>query len=479
VSARFCGACGAELSVPPPAFCIHCGTRVVTASTTAGSAPPPSPPHPPPSYQPSTQNYPQQTYVSAPETLGQLGPRRSRRWPVVAAVVLVLVLVAGGVAVLTLLRGSGSGHTADGSMLPEAVTSEPKAAWTFDYSGSYAQVTGAGDLVVLADEDGDVAALDSDGERVWSNDDEYVGYVVAVPDHDDVVVVAGGEGGGVGALSTDDGEQLWWQDSGYPLAIDDEGLLLGDGAEDSDTSDVAWVDSKSGEEKWSIDDVGSTDVAEDAVYLVVADELRRVDASSGRVSWSLDLSVDDDEYVGLASTSEFVAVSVGNEVTAYDAGDGERLWSASAEDPSVDGFDDDRVYISETTYDEDTDDSDTSVTVYGRAGDGEDLSIGSDDYFYGIGVEAGGSSWFVAYSSGEVFDDDLQRVGRYGSDEANLTVADRGLYVHDPGQVAFYEYGQGKPEWTIDIPDSEDGVSVSAVDQGVVVEADGELTMYR
>lgn len=466
---RFCGSCGAALPVPPQPFCTSCGQQVLAAPV---AAPPPSPPSGPP---------------GAPELLGFGGPvppaDGRRRWPVVAAALTVLVLVGGGVAAVTLLRG-GDGRALDGTSLPAAVTSEPEKAWTYDYGGddSYLNdVVGVGDLVVLVDDNGAAVAVDSDGDEAWTADDRFVSYAVAVPGHDDLVIVAGGEGGGVGALSTDDGHELWWSDSGFPSATTEGGVLVADGYEESSIADLVWTDAESGDEKWRVQDVSNFSHDGDSVYVVKDGELSRLDQDSGKEDWTVEVSVDEESYVQVAAAEDLVAVAAG-EVTAYDADGGDELWTYSPDDSdsdlSIGAYAAGRVYVSDTSYDVDSETSSTVVSVRDREGTVADIDVDEEEYFYGTGVEAGGISWFVDLSESELYDEDGKRVTSYDGD---LTLVDKGVYAVDSNSVEFYEYGESASEWELDLPDSDsdDTGSVYAVDDGLLVAGGGEMTAYR
>ena len=404
-----------------------------------------------------------------------------RRWPLVAVGVVVLVLVGGGVAAVTLLRG-GDARTVDGGVLPAAVTSEPERAWTYDYDGDYlGYAVGVGDRVVLVDEDGDVVGLDADGEREWTADDRSVSYVVAVPDRDDLVIVAGGESGGVGALSTEDGHELWWTSPGFPGVTADGGLLVVDSPEDEATADVSWTDPKSGDEKWGVLDVSNFGLGRDAVYTIRDGELSRLDQDSGKEDWSVDVPVDDDEYVQLVATDDMVTVT-GDDVTAYEADSGDELWTYEPDDSeaelTVGAYAVDRVFVSESSYDEDYETTSTTVTVRDRDGTVGEIDVDDDDYVFGTGVESGGKSWFINIGNGEIYDEEVQRVASY---DGSLTLADKGVYAADDSdEVAFYEYGEAKSTWEIDLPGGDsDSRSVYAVDNALLVADDGELTAYR
>ena len=396
----------------------------------------------------------------------------------------MLVLVGGGVGAFTLLR-SGESRALDGTMLPSAVTSEPEEVWSYDYGSedSYLNdAVGVGDRVVLVDDSGAAVGLDADGDEAWTADERSVSYAQAVPGHDDLVIVAGGEGGGVGGLSTEDGDELWWTSSGFPVATAEGGLLVADGFEEASSTDLAWLDAESGDEKWRVEGVNNFSQDGDSVYVVRDDELSRLDLDSGKEDWSVDVSFDEDEdYIQVVVAGGLVAVA-DDEVTAYDADGGDELWTYSPDgsdaDLSIGAYAADRVYVSESSYDEDNETSSTTVSVRDRKGTVADLDLDEDEYFYGTGVEAGGTSWFVNLSESEIYDEDVKRVTSY---DGALTLVDEGVYAAGSDSVEYYEYGESASEWELDLPggDSESTVTLYAVDDGLLVVADGEVTAYR
>ncbi len=465
---RFCGSCGTALATPPQPFCTSCGRPTTAAAPVPAPAPAPAP------HQPN------------PDVLGVGGPPPAvggrRRWPVVVAGVAALAVVGGGVVAATTLLGGGDVRTSDGTPLPSAVTSEPEEQWTYDYAGDYlSAAAGVGDRVVLVDENGDVVGLDSDGDRDWTSDDHAASYLLAVPGHDDLVIVAGGEAGGVGAISVDDGHELWWADSGYPVATLDGGLLIVDGSEESSTTDLLRADPESGDEKWRMGDVSNFGVGGDTVYAVEDGELSRLDWGSGKADWSVEVPFDDlEDYVQLAVTDKLVAMA-DDDVWAYDSESGDELWTYSPDDPDADvsigAFSEDRVYVSESSYDEEFEVSSSAVTVRDREGTVGEIDLDDDEYLYGSGLESGGKSWFVDLGNGDTYDEEVQRVASY---DGTLTLADKGVYAVDSDSISFHEYGEDRAAWELDLPDDDSETrSVYAVDDALLVVDDGELTSYR
>jgi hypothetical protein len=299
--------------------------------------------------------------------------------------------------------------------------------------------------------------------------------------------VAGGEADGVGAISVEDGHELWWADSGYPASTLDGGLVVVEGSEESSTADLVRTDAESGDEKWRMGDVSNFAVGGDTVYVVKDGELSSLDWGSGKADWSVDVSVDDEDYVQLAAAKDIVAVGGGSDVTAYDADGGDELWTYSPDDSDADlsigVFSEDRVYVSETSYDEDFEVSTSTVTVRDREGRVGEIDLDDDEYLYGSGVVSGGKAWFVDLSNGDTYDEDVQQVASY---DGSLTLVDKGVYALDSDSITFHEYGEDRSEWELDLPGSDsdsdsDSVSrsVYAVDDAVLVVDGGEVTAYR
>ena len=353
---RFCGWCGAQ--IPPGAsFCTSCGRPVAAAA-------------PPPPTAPLAPAAPSAGWSSPEPAAG-----RGRRWVVVGAVLAVLVVVGAGIAAVTVFGGS-DGDLAGGGHLATGITSEPEKAWTFDTDGEYAQVSAAGDTTIVSVGDsGGVIALDKDGDEIWSADDSAYGYAYVLPDDDDLVLVQGFEDYGLGVLSTDDGEQLWFDDDGgSAYGLVDGGLVVSTYDEEDSTSEIAVLDPRSGDEKWSISGVESSQVADNAIYVVKSGDLISLDPSSGDEKWSVDVDLDDGDYPSLAAVDGIVAVAT-DEVRAYSAEDGDALWSEDANNPDASltagAFSSDSLYINESVYSEDL--TEERARVFDEEGEVGDL----------------------------------------------------------------------------------------------------------
>jgi len=461
---RFCGSCGQPVPAGA-AFCTSCGQPVAAPQST---------PRPQPTFQPTFQPTPE---WAAPAPAPALPGGRGRgRLLVIGAVLAVLVVVAGVVGAVQLLGGS-DGDLADGGRLPEAVTSEPEKAWTYDTDG-YASVDQAGDTTIVSmGEAGEVVALDDEGDELWSNDDNGYGYAYVDPEDDGLVVVQGYESYGAGVLSIDDGEELWFdEEAGSVVATTGDGLIVSSYDEDGSESDLSLREADSGDEKWNVPGVQASDVHDDSVFAVRDGELSRLDASSGDTDWSVELGLDDDEYPSVTAVDGMVVVSA-SDVRAFATDDGDRLWSeepgSSEASVVVGAFSSDAVYVNETEYSED--ETDEQVTIFDTDGEVGELGIDNDESFYGVAFESGGTSYLLNYGDGSLYDDSLDRVGSY---DGALTVADEGLYSLEDDQLRFYEYAESSESWQLDV-DYSDSPVVYAGDGVVFVLIDGTLTAYR
>jgi hypothetical protein len=396
---------------------------------------------------------------------------------VVGAVLAVLVVVGAALAAVTLLGGT-DGDLAEGGHLAKAVTSEPEEAWTFDTDGEYAQVSTAGDVTVVSVGDsGEVVALDEHGEELWTADDADYGWAYVLPGDDDLVVVQGQEGYGFGVLTTDDGDELWYEDSGGSVMGLVDGRLVVSSYDDGDsTSEIEVRDPRSGDEEWSVSRVGSSQVTKDAIYVVRSGDLVRLDPGSGDEKWSVDLGLGGDDYSSLTVVDGLAVVST-DEVHAYSTEDGEELWSedASSSDASltVGAFSSDSVYVDESLYTDD--ENEETVRVFDEDGEVGELDIDEDESFYGQGLRSGGEDFFLSFADGTLYDDSLDRVASY---DGQLQVADSGLYSLDGDELLFYEYGERSESWAVDVDDAEEA-TVFAGDHVVFILADGTLTAYR
>ena len=465
---QFCGACGNR--VPPTvAFCTSCGQPVVRSG-----APSAAPSTPPPPYQQAAAPVP----TPGIEYLAPASqPSGGRRTVAVVAALVVLVAVGGVVAGVKLL-GGGDGELVGGGQLPNAVRSEPDEAWTYD-TDEYASVTTSGDTTIVSLSDsGKIVALDSDGKETWSTfEDSGYGYGYVEPDNADIVVVQGYEDYGIGVLSMEDGDELWFDDDGGgSLGVTDEGIFVSTYDEDGGDSELALRDPKSGDEKWSLDGVYTAEIRDDAVYAIVDGELRRLNPSSGDEEWSADLDLAEDEYPSLAVADDLVAVSTDDEVIAYSP-DGDTLWSESPGDAdssvSVGVYSPDRVYVDQTDYSDDV--TSEQVTVYDKDGEVGDLDVDEDVSFYGQAFTSGGSSYLLNYGDGALYEEKLDRVASY---DGCLVTADSGLYRLDNGRLGFYEYGKTAESWELDV-NGDEGSSVYAGDGVVFTLINGTITAYR
>lgn len=375
-----------------------------------------------------------------------------------------------------LLLGGSDSRLLDGRALAGAVTAEPEEQWSWRPDGPTAGAAAVGDVLVVGSDDQDgVTALDEDGDVLWTSD--VGGYAYSLPEHDDLVFVTSYEGEDVVVLSVDDGEELWSVDGGYLTGSGDDGLFY----TDVDEEEVGLLDAGTGDESWSVDGVDGHAVTDDAVYVLDGGELSRLEAGSGDEEWSVQTGVDagDDSYVSITATRDLVVLG-DDDVVAFDAGDGEELWSESGFEDGVEVgvYAADRVYLATTDYDED--EPSVDATVYDREGAVGDLDLDRGDYFAPLTFEMNGTPYVYDYSSGRVFDEDLEEIGRY---DGTVTFVDGGLYsLEEDGEVSYYELGSSSSAWSIDTGfavDEEFYGSVVALDERLVVVAEDQVVSYR
>lgn len=394
------------------------------------------------------------------------GPSRRPATAMWVALLLVAGLAVGGVAVVTTLGGSGAevygygGHLA----LPAAVTEEPDRDWTWQVPGTLTGLAIAGDATYVATEDGTVTALDGDGDEDWTADVGWAGFLVTAPDHDEVVIFDDIEHRKVHALSSDDGDELWTVD-GFAQWIEGDDIYVGTDKE------LTRYDLGSGDEAWSADAGTVLGVGEAGIFVVVDDELRAL-GDGGETRWTADIDRTTDP-ISIAVAEDFVAVGGPQETVAFDADDGDRLWSAPADDSgaSVSVIARDEVAIGPAAG-SDGDADGVEIALYDR--DGSSGSIETAGDFYPIAFRSGGEDYVLDLGSGELYGDDHQVIETYGGPAA---LAAEGLYALEHGEVRYYRYGDADPRWTIG-DDLSANVNVQTGDGRLLVADDGRLSSY-
>lgn len=412
----------------------------------------------------------------------QPGPGRGRRALVLAGVVGLVVVAAGVAAAYLLTRGDGDVIVGGGSM-PASVTSEPTEAWSESFSQGI-ELVAIGDILVVGDpEDGTFAALDEDGEEIWSTRtvDDY-SYPRAVPGDDEHVLGAAYESSGVAMYSLDDGEELWRDDElGYVAGTADGRVLAHRGGfEEGDSVDLVALDADSGEELWAFNDVDGSAVADGSVYALSDGEVVRLDPKTGEERWSRDLDLGADDYPSLIAVDEYVvAFTYGAGAVAYDADDGTEIWTYRPRDSDasviVGAMSSGRVYVNETTYDDDV--TEEKVTVFDADGEVGELDNDRDESFYATAFRSDGEDYLLNLGDGSLFDGELGRIGRY---DGQLAVADGGVYSLETGELAFYELGESTSAWEIDVEEAVDETERAIAGDGTVyVQIGDTVSAYR
>lgn len=190
--------------------------------------------------------------------------------------------------------------------------------------------TGAGDIVVLAEEDGRVSATDiSTGQIQWSLN--LVPPIVARPVTDGASVFVADASKSVFALDMTTGRAVWARSfpdvvSSQPLLAD--GLIYVQG----DDRVLRALDSATGREAWSARLSGLArfaPVLADGTLIVATDagEVTGFDASGGEELWSAEAQGSLGGSLFAHDGRVFVTGTDGY-VDAYDTGDGTLLWSA-------------------------------------------------------------------------------------------------------------------------------------------------------
>jgi outer membrane protein assembly factor BamB len=394
---------------------------------------------------------------------GPIGPPRS--WPrrrqtigVLVALVVLAALAAGGVVASSSgepdaeVYGYG-GHLA----LTEAITEKPDRDWTWEVSGSLTGLAAAGDTTYAATDDGEVIALDEDGHEVWTVVETGAGFLVPPPDHDELVIFGNASESTVTALSSDDGTVLWSAD-GEIQWFDDDRAYVATGEE------LVAYDLGSGDQMWSAnaDTIG---VGEAGIFVLVGDELRRVD-TDGRTAWSVEIVRTSDETAQIAVADDFVAVG-GPRALAFDADEGDPLWSSDGSDGvAVHLFSRDEVAL------EDVAGAGDPMPIYDR--DGTTGSIETSAPVLLVPLRSGSDEYTYSLASGELYGDGHEVVETY---DGRAALAAEGLYLLSHRRISYFEYGAADPEWTLD-DDLSDDVKVQTGDGRLLVANQGQLTSY-
>ena len=271
--------------------------------------------------------------------------RRRRRWPVVAGVLVLLVLVAGGLTAFFLTRDDGGtadgvqAHNALGGLvdLPHGLRSEPRASWSFHGGTVQWAAASEGDVFVAAVQDDRAELLrlaGSDGSVRWRTEAP-VGEVSTMHVADGVLLVSlvqsDAATASLEAFDADTGAPAWRYER---PAVDILGSLADDGhtvalvQTPDDTAEVVVLD-RAGAEVWKrpVDDVAAEG---DDVLVQSGGDVTMVDLASGEDRWSV--PAGEGVSIGLVGGRSVVADR--RTVSAYDRG-GTQLWRQDlpADDP--------------------------------------------------------------------------------------------------------------------------------------------------
>jgi outer membrane protein assembly factor BamB len=317
-----------------------------------------------------------------------------------------------------------------------------------------------GDATYVATDEGTVVALDGDGHETWTVQVEGDGFLEAPPDHGEVVLFDDAAHRRVTALASKDGAELWSVDGDVQWFEDDRAYLWADGglvARDLDSGDRLW--------SVSADEIG---VGEAGLYVIEGDQLLRVDPADGETAWSVDHGVRDVEMAGIAVAGDFVAVG-GERATAYDATDGDPLWSSDRDDsPVVQVFAQDLVTVQHVA----AAGGDTEVQVYDR--DGPQGSIDGTRFGFVVPFRSGSDQYAFDFASGDLYGADHQVIETY---DGSPGLAAEGLYVLRDGAVSYYEWGAPEPRWTLD-EDLSDEASMQTGEGRLLVADHDRLSSY-
>ncbi|WP_137285095.1 outer membrane protein assembly factor BamB family protein [Halorussus salinisoli] len=260
-------------------------------------------------------------------------------------------------------RNSGHAPSASGP------ASDAEVSWRFDGGTptmNASPVVADGTVFVPGSGDpGYVHAIDATtGESEWRFDPD--GYAASAPAVADGVLYVGTWGKKFYAVDAETGEKLWENDVGHrfgsssPAVADGtvyvgtngDGPLVVSGSEDEEQYEscaVLALDDATGDERWRYDDFGEKDnvdssiaVADGRVYFGGESAVYALDADSGSVAWSREISTHPDSSPAVVDgTVYYGAPFDGGEggdparLWALDAATGETSWTAGIEDANL------------------------------------------------------------------------------------------------------------------------------------------------
>lgn len=462
--ARFCGECGSPVVAGTARFCQECGAPLAQPAAPAApvtSAPPLAAPAP---------------LVAAPAGGGGAAARRRGPW---IAAALGVVVVAGGATAAGLLLTGGDGGTVGSSSgrpareLVAPLEGEPEEAWRWQAPGAVDSNLVVGDVTVFGSvEAGEVTALDAEGRPLWSTDDASGSYATAASADEEVVFVSPWEDVGLTAISVDDGRVIWDDPSGYFAGTAGDVVVLGD------DDGLRGVDLGSGRDLWSVDTTSSSSVTDQALLTYDEGEVAAHSLADGRLLWQRDLrDIESDDVYATMGTNGDMVVIAGLEVVALDVGDGTELWRtpSAGDSASVGAFSEDAVWVGVSDYDEVSEVTTTTATVYDRSGAVGDLDVDDDAGYVDLtAFRTGGEAYAYDAVTGRVYDETLDPIGRY---PGTLAVAEGGIYAVEEGRIAFFELGANAATW--ELTTAADYVQAAPAPGRVLVWADDEVTAYR
>lgn len=263
------------------------------------------------------------------------------------------------------LRNSGHAPSASGPKDDAAL------AWRFDAGTptmNASPVVADGTVYVPGSGDpGYVHALDAaTGESVWRF--EPAGYATCAPAFAKGALYFGTWGRTFYALDAATGEVLWKNEVGHrfgsssPAVADGtvyvgtngDGPLVvsGDDDEEFESGAVLALDAATGTEQWRYDDFGEKDdvessmaVADGRVYFGGENAVHSLDAGSGSVAWSREISTHADSSPAVVDGTVYYGATLTGDrrdesddparLWALDAATGETVWSAAIADTSL------------------------------------------------------------------------------------------------------------------------------------------------